>query len=430
MAGMKPGYKPPRKPPRKPPHLLARALCGLFALLAAQPSHAATLAEALQQAWQRHPHAAALDARIAVAEAHAELADKLTPGPAAVSFGHLNDHPGRDRGKREWEVELAAPLWLPGQKRAQSAAAASQLQEIESRTAALRLELAGELRNAGWALNSARAADALAQVRRNRAQALETDVTRRYRAGDLARIDANLARGETLAAQAASLAAQSAVQQAEAVWQGLTGMAAPAHLEAEILPGIYPAGGGLNDDFVDQALTRHPQLASLASTAQVAQARLKLAQANRRDAPELALRVQRERGDRSEAYGNAIGVKLTIPFSSGPQLRRDDAAARVELNQAVAEQRLAMQRLKLAVLQTGFELETASRQLTLAQTAQALANDTLALAEKAFQLGETNLTTLLRARAAAHEANGHRQQREIARGLAVSQFKQAIGEMP
>lgn len=390
----------------------------LIALPARADALANVLAEALEQAWLLHPQSGALAAREAEAGARAELAASLTPGPSALSLGHLNDRLGSDRGKQEWEVELATPLWLPGQKAGHAAESTSMLNEIAARRAALRLELAGELRSAWWAMAAARQVDDLAQRRLDSARVLEADVLRRYRAGDLARVDANQARGETLAAQAETLEAAAAMQQAERTWRSLTNTPAPTQLDGEAQPRL------------PEPDAEHPRLMALASAVQVARSRLKIAQVTQRDAPELAVRLLRERGDASTPYDNAIGIKLTIPFSSGPRLRRDDAAARAEVAQADAERLLATRRISLDIEQARLELTKAERVREMALTRRELTADTLRLAEKTFSLGESDLTALLRARAAAFEAEAQLNRQESARGQALSQLKQALGEMP
>ncbi len=398
--------------------LFACLLVSLLVALFASQANAGLLAEALEQAWRLHPEAGALDARVAEANARAEIAGGLTAGPAALSLGHLNDSLGSGRGKEEWEIELAAPLWLPGQKTAQVDEAASLLDETSARRAALRLELAGELRTAWWELAAAKQAEALAASRLSTARNLEIEVQRRYRVGDLARVDSNQARGETLAAQAESLQAEAAARQAERTWRGLTGMAAPLQVEPEALAQSSPTA------------ELHPRLVALAASARLANSRLKLAQTLRRDAPEIALRVLRERGDSSAAFGNAVGVKLTLLFSSGPRLRRDAAAALADVQLATATQLQATRQLALDVEQARLELAAAEQQWQYAQERRALTADTLQLAEKSFSLGESDLPGLLRARAAAYEAEALFHRQESARGLALSQLKQALGEMP
>jgi outer membrane protein TolC len=180
----------------------------------------------------------------------------------------------------------------------------------------------------------------------------------------------------------------------------------------------------------DAASKTHPRLIALSSASRVANARLKLAQTTRRDAPELAVRVLRERGDSSEAFGNAIGIKLSIPFSSGPRLRRDNAAARAEAMQAEAEQLQVARQLALDLEQARHDIAAAEQLAAMARERREVTADTLRLAEKTFSLGESDLTALLRARAAAFEAEAVSIRQETAHGSAVSQLKQALGEMP
>jgi outer membrane protein TolC len=337
---------------------------------------------------------------------------------------------GSDRGKREWEVELAVPLWLPGQKLARGAEADAALAEVTAQRQALRLQLAGELRQAWWALAAARATKDLAQRRLAGARALEADVTRRYRAGDLARVDANLAGNERLAAEAETLEAEAALARAELVWRNLTGAPAPARLEAESPLPASPAAGGGETDQLSGHLNNHPRLAALSAAARLAHARLKLAGETRRDAPELAMRVQRERSDANDSYGNSLGIKLTIPFSTDARVRQDNSAARADAARADAE--LALARLALARETEGArrEVEGAERQLDLTRERQALITDNLALAEKAFALGESDLASLLRVRAATLEIEAAANRLRIARDASFSRLLQAMGVLP
>ena len=155
-----------------------------------------------------------------------------------------------------------------------------------------------------------------------------------------------------------------------------------------------------------------------------------MAEETRRDAPEFAVRVVRERGDFSEPYANLVGVKLTIPFSSGPRVRQESAAARAETSQADAELALARHRLQLDVDRARLDLAAAERQLAMARERRELAADNLGLTEKSFALGETDLTTLLRVRAGAFEAEAFLNRQQVARAAAQSRLKQVLGVLP
>ena len=395
-----------------------KAIALIVGLLLALPAQAQNLAAAVEQAWSRHPQAAAIVAREAEARARAEVAAGTIPGPASMSLSTLNDRLNRNRGMQEWEVELAAPLWLPRQKAARQTEAESAAGEVAARRASLRLQIAGEVREAWWAVAGARNARDLAGRRSATARALEADVSRRFKAGDLARVDANLAQNERLAAEAELLEAEVALRQVEQAYRGLTGDAAPVALAAE---NAVP----LREWQEDQ-----PQLVALAASAQLARARLKVAQETRRDAPELALRVVRERGEFGEPYANTVGVKLTIPFSSGARVRQESSAARAEALQADAELALARQKLKLDAERARFDFDIAQRQLAMAEERRALTADNLRLAEKSFSLGESDLTALLRARGSAFEAEVFSNRQQVARAAAQSRLKQALGVLP
>lgn len=397
---------------------MKKAIAWIFGLLIALPAHPQTIAEATAHAWSRHPQAAAIVARETEAQARVELAAGITPGPASISLSSLNDRLNGKAGKQEWEVELAAPLWLPGQKAARTAEAESAVSEVATRRVALRLQIAGEVREAWWAVAGARNARDLAGRRSATARALETDVLRRFKAGDLARIDANLAQDERLAAEAELLEAEATLRQVEQTYRGITGNAAPLALVAESrASGHEPAEG-------------HSQLAAAAASARTARAKLRVTEESSRDAPELAVRVVRDRGDFGEPYANTIGLKLTIPFSSGARLRQESSSARAEVSQADAELHLVQQKLKLDAERARLDFDVALRQLDMASARRELTADNLRLAEKSFSLGESDLATLLRIRAAALDAEAYLGRQRVSRDAAISRLNQALGVLP
>ncbi len=80
-----------------------------------------------------------------------------------MSLSSLNDRLNRNRGKQEWEVEMAVPLWLPGQQAARAARGGKRRRWKSPRASgALRLQIAGEVREAWWTVAAARNARDLA----------------------------------------------------------------------------------------------------------------------------------------------------------------------------------------------------------------------------------------------------------------------------
>ncbi|MBK6293116.1 MAG: TolC family protein [Rhodoferax sp.] len=386
--------------------------------LGAATAQAQTLAQALEQAWARHPLAVSFAARQGEALARAEAARALTPAPATASLSNTTDRFNSNAGKRAWEIELATPLWLPGQRAARGMEAERAVAELAARRAALRLQIAGELRAQWWALAQARQQVALAQRREQTAGALLADVQRRLRTGEVARLDSNLAHNEHLLAQADLAEAQAAVRVGEQNYRVLTGQDAPSMLGDEVATSVAEPDA------------THPVLQAASSALQLAQARLALAQQTRREAPELALRWVRERDDSASAYTHAVGIKLTLPFSSGAQVRQDGFAAQAEVDQAEAELVVTRQRVAQDVQRERAELEQARTQLARALTRRDLTADTLRLTEKSYALGESDLPSLLRARASAWESETAVQRQRVAEAASVSRLNQSLGVMP
>ncbi|MDO9235568.1 MAG: TolC family protein [Aquabacterium sp.] len=382
-----------------------------------------TLAQALDAAWTRSPHAVALRARQDETQAGLELARGLTPGPASVSVNHLNDRLNQNIGRREWEFEVSTPLWLPGQKRVRASLAENVAIELDVRHASLKLQMAAEVREAWWRVAAARDAAALAHQRLDTAQELEGSVMRRFKTGDLARVDANLVKAERLTAQAELLDAEGGLQQAMQGYRVLMGEDAPAALPAEhAQPQALEA--------LSTAYLVHPQVRALQALTEVAQSRLAVVDASQREAPELAVRWATQRGDGMTPYDQAVGVKLTIPLSSGGRVRQDGAAAQAELAQAEAALMLAQTSTQQEVIRAQSELDIALRQVVMAQERQALTTDNLTLAQRSFSVGESDLPTLMRARAASHEAQAWFKRQETAHALAQSRLLQAQGVLP
>ena len=72
-------------------------------------AQAATLREALEQAWAAQ--AEPLTARQAQYSAQLAASQAWTPQPPTIGLSNSTDQLNDDLGHREWEVELAAPIW-------------------------------------------------------------------------------------------------------------------------------------------------------------------------------------------------------------------------------------------------------------------------------------------------------------------------------
>ncbi|MFM9433020.1 outer membrane protein, heavy metal efflux system [Janthinobacterium sp. CG_23.3] len=398
---------------------LIYCLLALPAVLMAPPAAAQagpSLADAVEAAWQRSPQAAALVARQGESLAGRESARSWIAGAPVLGLAQRSDRWSERRGKRETEISLSAPVWLPGQKATRAALADANATELDAQSAAARLALAGEVRAKLWEVAAAREKMAEKRDHQHHLEELADEVARRVRAGDLARSDGLLARQEVLAAQSDVAAAAGQAAQALAGFRTLTGLADIPKPEPEPIAEQAPP-------------RRHPRLAAAARATQRAQAALALAGANRNPPPTLGVSARRER-DGSGGAARSLGFAVQIPFGGASLNRPLEAGAHTQVASSAAE-----------LAQAGAAIESdialAREQLTLVdgalQTASAravLTREHARLIEKAFRLGERGLADLLRAHVLAHEADMAERQQRVALGLAHAQLNQALGIIP
>jgi cobalt-zinc-cadmium efflux system outer membrane protein len=185
-----------------------------------------TLRGAFEAAWARQPEALALATRRDAARAQAQAAQSWTPEPVAMELSTKTDRLNRNLGTREYEVGVAIPLWLPGERGRSQALADAEGRAVESRTAAAQLRIAAAVREAWWSWQRAHAELEAARGQLENVRRIAADVGKRLKAGDLARADQHQA-------DAAVAAAEGAVAQADGA---LT--VAQQHLRS---PSAWPA---------------------------------------------------------------------------------------------------------------------------------------------------------------------------------------------
>lgn len=397
---------------------VAGGLCTTVLLLLAPPLFAeGTLRDAVERAWERQPVYQAGAARAEEFAAKREAAQALFPEPPTLSVGNRNDRLNRNHGAREWEAEIALPLWLPGEQGRQGAIALAEREQYDSALAAAKLRVAGEVRDAYWQARLSENELTLARRKVDEAAALAADVERRVKAGDLARVDLNQA-------QAAERLARSLLAEAELKsFRAMQGF--------NLLTGVRTLPGGEETLAVDVAnLDDHPLLAPLRRAVATAQAKLNQATRNRRGNPELELGARRERSSFDDVYANSLQLRFRLPFATDARNKPRIAAANAELIEAHAA--FGLERARLAA-----ELEASRRELSqvrelrqLSESRSALAADTQQLLAKAFALGELDLIARLRAENERFEAELNFSRARLEAARAVSRLNQAQGVLP
>lgn len=406
------------------------ALAGTALAAHAQPTEplTQTLAQTFEQAWASQPLTQALSARRSALAASRQAADAWTAQPGALELRAQTDRPGTDRGAQELEVGVALPLWLPGQRSRSQALVTQEEQALDARLASARLQLAGQVREAWWAWQRARAELALAGTQVEHAQALSDDVHRRVRAGDLARADAHQADGALALAQSAQARAEGQGMLAWQALQGLMGSAQPwpgaaTHAAAPI--GAEPAPGEAVPDFA-----QHPQVRDLDQQAATARQAAELADTQSRANPELLLGTVHSRDQRGEPRQRQLTVGLRLPWGESPAQRALAARAHADATELSVQARRQHQQAQAALDGAQARWRTAQRVHDAAQRRATLAHESQGFFDKSFRLGETDLPTRLRIAQEAQEAARQAVLAAIDLAAATSAWRQAAGLLP
>lgn len=345
-----------------------------------------TLDQALALARSRAPAVLAARARIDEARGRLRSASVLlreNPAIEAASGSRSSDR--GDFSERELEIRQAFEPGGRRRARIESAQAGvdREIAASEDVTRLLLRDVAGAFVGALAAEERVRLATSAHEVARDIQQATE----RRYEAGDVPRLDVNLARAASSRARSEILAAQAGLSASLGELRNLLGMGAGEPLEVR---------GDLRDRRhyeLDELLSRgreRPDLRMLAAEAREAEADLRLGRGMAW--PDLGFRVAREREEDADVLLG--GVTFTLPiFERGQGVRAAAAArafrARLELD--------ASRRAVDAGVRTAWEIHR--RKVEAAEELETNAlpglEDNESLSRLGYEAGEISVAELL-----------------------------------
>lgn len=389
---------------------------------------APTLAQAAEAAWQRATQAREVEGRTQRTAAERVAMSSPWAAPPALEFSYRDDRWQTSAGRRETEAGLAWPLWLPGQRNARGAAADADLELSQAAVLAGRLHFAGLVREAAWGIAAQKAEADLADAQLRSLQEISDDVRRRVQAGDLAHADALAAQSEALAAQSTQLSARQRLNASYAQWTTLTGKAQLPDLAQSMASPQAAVAAPLGEPHF--AVETHPDARLAALTVERARKRLDVVAVTRRDPPELLLRIRQDIPGRGESAQNSIGVGLRIPLGTASRNQPLQAAALSELDVALTTKQRTEERLAADTVTAKAAVHAAEQQLEADRQRLALLRERATLIGRSFKAGETPLPELLRALAAASQAESSFARQQTALGLAHARLQQSLGILP
>lgn len=389
----------------------------LACVAAGQGAAAQTLRDAVEGAWALNPQIQTLEAQRKEFIARREAASVFFPAPPAITLSYATDQLVQDRFQRSNVVELSTPLWLPGQGTATEQVAEADLARIDAELALARLAVGGGVRDAiyKYAL-AAREAD-VAERRVENARALESNVTRRVRAGEVAELEGDLARSELLAAQANARERQAQVATARIALLSLTGLKAP--------PETFEEPQAAESD-----ISRHPRLQAGERIIDVARAKLRLVNIATRDSPEIGVSASLNRDFLATQYDAIVGLRLSVPFATEARNAPRQAAAEAELVAAQAEYALAEREIRVEMAAAQQALAAAEAEAPLVEQRLQSIRASAARLQTSYSAGEIGLIEVLRARVAVFDAELAQAQNRLAVAQARARVNQALGLTP
>lgn len=348
-------------------------------------------------------------------DANTELANAAFAEAATVNLEHYNDVIGSSDGFQEWQGSVDLPLWLPGQKQQQLALSESLTAELPANRSYLLLAASEQVRNLVWSVALAETKVIQSMQVWQAAQELEENVKSRVAAGELAGTEGLLAQSHVLEMQSEYLQAKTDLDLALTNYQHQTGQ--------QVLPIIFEENLSIETSINQQ----HPYLVLLEQEINTLRTKQELARYEGAVNPSLSVGVRRERGGHDESFNHSVGVGINIALDDGVYRKSNIADA----SSALADASIKRQQIKHELESNYFrrlnELEAKQQQLKLIVKQEATAREYLLLQQRAFDLGEIDLVSLLRSRVLANDAHNRKISLQISIKHAISQANQALG---
>jgi len=376
-----------------------------------------SLSSLLDKTLARHPQGVVLAARSASVEAEAKYANRWLPDTTSLTAFHLSDRSFDDIGAYENEVALSFPLWLPGEKGAQSRLAENLSASRGADESEFRWRVSGQLRQQLWQLKFAVRQWELAVEQEQRLAGVMVQVTLFAEAGELSRAD------------------QLATMEELAIWKGET-----LQLEAEYMDAIrlYRSYTGLEamplqiDETLSKSTTieeSHPalqqamsHLAEMSAVTDVVRERSNLR-------PSLDVFWRGYRGDRRSPDVDALGIGFVMPLGKSP--RREPEVARAYESYAKADADLLETRrmLELEMHEASHVLHTTRERLENSEVMMKAARERHQIDKLAFELGEFSTREWLRRLSRFKQIERSHELLLIQQGAAIAAYNQAVGEI-
>ena len=172
---------------------------------------------------------------------------------------------------------------------------------------------------------------------------------------------------------------------------------------------------------------QHPYLALLDQKISTLRTKQQLARFDGAINPNLSVGIRRERGGHDESFTHSVGVGISFALDDAVYRNSNIALAASSLADADIE-RLQLERdLQTELLRQRYQLQAKQQQLELVVKQEKTAQQYLLLQQRAFDLGEIDLVSLLRSQALVNDAHNRKISLQVNIKHAISAVNQSLG---
>ena len=375
-----------------------------------------TLSELLTITLERHPQAGVLAARSASVEAESRYAKRWLPDTTSLTAFHMSDKVFDDIGAYENEVALSFPLWLPGEKNAQSNLGDFLSASRVSDEAEFRWRVSGQLRQQLWELKLAARQWELAVEQEQRLAGVLAQVTLFAEAGELSRAD------------------QLATMEELAIWKGETMLLEARYMDAirsyrsftglETIPAVIDE----TPSEIQEIGQDHPAMRQAMDHLAESSAATEVIRERSNIRPSVDVFWRGFSGDERSPDVNALGIGFAVPLGNSPRREPEVARAYEVVAGANADLLETRRALELQLHEASHVLHTTRERLENSETIVKAATERHELDKLAFDLGEFSTSEWLRRLSRFKEIERSHELLLIQQGAAIAAYNQAVGE--
>ncbi|MFA5016357.1 MAG: TolC family protein [Methylobacter sp.] len=315
---------------------------------------------------------------------------------------------------------VQVPLWNLGQRDAEQALAKLAESNAISQSDAVKLRVAGLVRNALWNIALANLSYEQAKIELAITDQLLAKVQRRVELGDLPRADFLLAQTESLQKRSVVTQAEAELMHARKRYASITQMTKIPKDYQEKLVGLTE---------IQQS---HPALVAINSHIERKQAELNAIKLVGSGQTNVAVGINSDRftNDPRSNQTESFNIGVTVPFGGSAHLAPQVAAVNVELNRLLTEREQMNRDLEQAHHEAEHNLEVNRAELGIADELKQVAEEHLNMTQLSFSVGEINLMDLLKIQSRTQQAVLNAKQRSIMIQRDIALYNQAVGVMP